>query len=177
MLAELFAVFKFGSTAVDAIIPVFTVGRILEAAKDVVLLFTTGQWPQGLSWVLQTSDAIAVMAAQAVTFRNPASHACRGEGTLMAQSFYRSRLLLSQQVTISSKRKSKAPRSQAASLSSDCRTATASVPLTFSPMSLPAAGLLLSLKAERTAPRHSLQAYSGTSQHACTLKRQQAPAT
>ncbi len=67
MLAELFAVFKFGSTAVDAIIPVFTVGRILEAAKDVVLLFTTGQWPQGLPQVLQMSDAIAVMAAEAVS--------------------------------------------------------------------------------------------------------------
>ena len=83
MLAELFAVFKFGSTAVDAIIPVFTVGRILEAAKDVVLLFTTGQWPQGLSWVLQTSGAIALMAAQAVSF-----HAllliCTGSGVALA---------------------------------------------------------------------------------------------
>eukprot|EP00891_Asterochloris_glomerata_P003114 jgi/Astpho2/3114/fgenesh1_pg.00051_%23_86_t len=51
VLAELFAVFKFGSTAVDAIIPVFTVGRILEAAKDVVLLFTTGStiWYKGFS--------------------------------------------------------------------------------------------------------------------------------
>ena len=67
VLAELFAVFKFGSTAVDAIIPVFTVGRILEAAKDLVLLFTTGQWPQGFPWMLQVSDAVAVMAAQAVS--------------------------------------------------------------------------------------------------------------
>ena len=87
MLAELFAVFKFGSTAVDAIIPVFTVGRILEAAKDVVLLFTTGQWPQGLSWVLQMS----------------AGARC----TLAAHSLQRSRLPLSQQMTINCKWKSK----------------------------------------------------------------------